>query len=422
MPKSWERGKNWNVADRIERIGEGKRRQAERVQALLATLHTVQTASHLSRRGISTATAVRFASTSAPSDWNSADRARPIIDAILDSIEDGADRAILAWPARPGSGFSAAAVAMREARSSGRLAYATLAFWPWRNGATWATRSVLVHPEDIARAAARAATDIENRAVWTQQNLAHGSLCLLELRLRDLMKTSKPVGDEKLVSRSNIIVRSPTLLETTCVFAPAGGAKRTTYNCDSEQVLRRVSDYTHLGDKNAGLEGHIAAVGDPNKTPFALFGLPVVAKPDQLLSCLRFPRFATKSLDVLIVDLTRTGRSELPDDWEGRLTAVLQALEHVSGRRPPVVVLSEDAFAMRKAVRALRTNNAALRPARRAPLEVGAYLREPGLFGPLSVLPEKVAPIAFEADIKDASLELSRVSRRLVRLSHAAMA
>ncbi|MGH9808627.1 MAG: hypothetical protein ACRD9W_15515, partial [Terriglobia bacterium] len=236
------------------------------------------------------------------------------------------------------------------------------------------------------------------------------SLCLLEMRLRDLT-AGRPANGEAIAVRSNIIVRSPTLLETTSVFAPAEGARGPAYAPDGGQVLRRVRDYTHIGDKNAGLEGHISAVGDPDKTPFAVFGLPAVTKLEPLLRCLKFSRFVAKSLDALIVDVTRTGRSELPDDWEGRFTIALQALEHVSGRRPPVVVLSEDAFALRKAVRSLRTTNAALRPVRRAPLEVGAYLQEPGLFGPASVLPGNVAPIAFEADIKDASLATLRNDR-----------
>jgi hypothetical protein len=169
-------------------------------------------------------------------------------------------------------------------------------------------------------------------------------------------------------------------------------------------VLKRVRDYTHLGDKNVGLEALIAAVGDPLKSPFAIFGLPAVTKLEPLVRCLKFSRFNSNSLDAVIVDATQTGRSALPDDWEGRFAIALQALDHVPGRRPPVVVISEDAFALRKAVRAIRSTNAALRPVRRAPLEVGVYLQEPGLFGPAGVLPSEVTPIVFEADIKDASL------------------
>lgn len=403
MSKKRRQGRNWDRVDQIERINEGRRRQAERVRALLATHRAAQEPVRLSRRGISSAIPVRFAFTRAPDDWLPADRGRPIVDAILESIEDGVDRAVMAWPARPGGGFLAAAVAMREARASGRLAYATVAIWPWRNGATWGARSILVHPGDVAKAAARAADEMHRGASWAQPDLAHDSLCLLEMRLRDLMTTGEPPNGT-VASCANIVVRSPTLLETTCVFAPAAELRSPAYISNGEQVLRRVRDYTHIGDKDASLEGHIAAVGDPDKTPFAIFGLPAATKPEHLSHCLKFSRFAAKSLDALIVDVTRTGRSELPEDWEGRFAAALQALEHVSGRRPPVVVLSEDAFALRKAVRTLRITNAGPRPARRTPLEVGVYLQEPGLFGPASVLPESVAPMAFEADIKDASL------------------
>jgi hypothetical protein len=112
---------------------------------------------------------------------------------------------------------------MREARTSGRLAYATIAFWPWRNGATWAARSILVHPGDVARAAARAADEMHRGAAWAQPDLAHDSLCLLEMRLRDLTTTSRQANGEAAAARSNIIVQSPTLLETTSVFAPAEG-------------------------------------------------------------------------------------------------------------------------------------------------------------------------------------------------------
>lgn len=406
MSKGSGRGKNWDQADQ-QRINEDKRRQVERVKALLVKLQSsAQPPQLLSRRGISAAATVRFAPTSAPADWAPADRGRLLIDAIFDSIEDGMDRAVMAWPARPGGGFAAAAVAMRSARTSGRLAHATIAVWPWRSGATWTARSILVHPSDIAQAAARALDEMRKGAAWAVSDLAHDSLCLIEMRLRDLAP-GKPANEQTAAMRSNIVVRSPTLLETTCVFAPAEG-RSAAYAADREQILRRVRDYTHIGDKNAGLKEHFAAVGDPIKTPYAVFGLPAATKIDPLLRCFKFPRILAKSLDALIVDVTRTGRSELPEDWEDRFAVLLQALQHVSGRRPPVVVLSEDAFALRKAVRTLRGANAALRPVRRAPLEVGAYLQEPGLIGPASVLPDNVAPIAFEADIKDASLATLR--------------
>jgi hypothetical protein len=259
----------------------------------------------LVRPGISPATTIRFASTSTPNDWNPPDRGRPIIDAILESVEDGADRAVMAWPSRPGGAFAAAAIAMREARASGRLAHATFAFWPWRSGATWAARSVLVNPGDVAQAAARAADEMHRGAAWADPDLAHDSLCLLEMRLRDLRPTTVAAADGAGRRRSNIVVRNPTLFETTCAFGPVGGANLPAYAGDGQQVLRRVRDYTHIGDRNAGLESHIAAVGDPLRAPFAIFGLPAAAKLEPLARCLKFSRFAVKALDVVVRDRLR---------------------------------------------------------------------------------------------------------------------
>ena len=99
----------------------------------------------------------------------------PLSMRFSDSIEDGADRAIMAWPSRPGGGF-ASALAMREARASGRLAHATLALWPWRSGATWAARSVLVHPAACRAGGGAAADEMHKGAAWAQPDLAHNSL------------------------------------------------------------------------------------------------------------------------------------------------------------------------------------------------------------------------------------------------------
>lgn len=113
MSKKQGHGRGWDQADPMERINEGRRQQVERVQALLAKRQSAQALTRLLRPGVSTATTVHYASTSAPADWARADRGRSIVDAILDSIEDGADRAIMAWPSRPGGGFAATALAMR---------------------------------------------------------------------------------------------------------------------------------------------------------------------------------------------------------------------------------------------------------------------------------------------------------------------
>lgn len=401
-PSSRVHGKS--LADRNENREAAKRREAERIQALLAARQTAAQSQRIARPGVSIPFSIRYASTGAPSDWLAPERGRPILNALLDAVEDGEDRAILAWPMRPGGGFVAAAVALREARASGRLAYATLALWPWRSGATWAARSILVHPGDIATAATRTVDEIQRGAIWARSALAQESLCLLEMRLRDLMpKSPSPAGGSS-ANPSTLVVRNPTLLETTAVFAPALAGRSTAYARDGAQVLRRVRDHTHMGDRDADLAVHVDAIGDPLKTPFGVFGLPADAKPETLARCLSFSRFKNFALDLVILDLTQAGRKDLPDDWEPRLASLLQALATVPGRRPPVVVLTEDAFALRRAVRALRSHSAASRPSRKPPLEIGAYLPEPGIFGPPCSLATTLKPITFEADIKDASL------------------
>ena len=346
MSRGARPGRDWQDRDRVDRINAGQLRQTERIRALLSSRRSAAEApARMLRPGISVPTTVRYASTSAPLDWAPADRGRPIIDAILESIEDGTDRMVLAWPGRPGTGFAAAALTLREARASGRLADATLALWPWRNGATWSARSILVHPEDIAQIGARAADEIMHGASWNKQGLAQGSLNLLEMRLRDLVTSKSTEPSERSDRRPDIIVvRSPTLLETTAVFAPSEAARLPPYVCDAEQVLRRVRDHTQMGEKKAGLRVNVPAIGDPTRTPFAIFGLPTV------------------------------------------------------------VVLTEDAFALRKATRALRSYASTLRPSRRAPIEVGSYLPEPGLIGASAQLAIELPSLRFEADIKDASL------------------
>lgn len=372
---------------------------------MLAARKEADAKSRVHRPGISIPTSVRFSTTAAASDWMSADRGRPITDAILTSIEDGMDRVVLAWPSRPGSGFVSAALAIREARSSGRLAHATIGFWPWRSGATWAARSILVNPSDLSQTAARAITEIQQGAEWSKPSVAQESLSLLEIRLRDLRASQ---------SSPNIVVRSPTLLETTAVFPPSQASTGPAYSTDSQQILRRVRDFTHMGDRNAGLEAHLTAVGDPLRSPFAIFGLTANSRDDHLLRQLNFQRFHETGIDTVVVDVTRVGRTNLPDEWEPWLLTLLQTLDRTPGRRPPVVVIAEDAFSLRKSVRALRSHNATLQPSRKAPVEVGAFLPEPGLLGGGAVLDSNLPAITIEADIKDASL--AQLRQELVRL------
>lgn len=330
---------------------------------------------------------------------------------IVDAIEDGVDRTLLAWPFSPLPGFSAASIALREARASGRLADATVGFWPWRAGATWSARTILVHPGDIQQAAAKIATELQSPKPWARDNLAHQSQYLLELRLGDLAASGATESPD--APARSVLVRSPTLLETTSVFAPFSG-DGVPYRADADQVLRRVRDHTHMGDRNAKLGEHVAAVGDPLRAPFALFGLPPEARAERLSLFLRAQRFVDTGLDAVVVDVSRTGRSEISEVWEKRLVVLAEALDQIAGRRPPIVVLADDAFSARKAMRILRSHAGALRPRRRSPMETGAYLPDPAPFASAADLKSGLSSVRFQADIKDASL--ARVRQNLVKL------
>mgnify|MGYP003362211933 FL=1 len=421
-----KRGREWEGRDGVERLADSTRQHAERVQALLAAKTRTQPI-RLDRPGLTIPTEMHYATTAAPTEWMTADAGRTIVDAIGEAIEDGTDRVILAWPNRPGGGFTAAALALREMRASGRLAHATVGLWPWRSGATWPARSILVHPADIAQTAARAATEMQRGATWVLPHLAHEALCLLEMRLRDLVPSNIQSRHQGHTSASGIVVRSPTLLETTSVFVPGIDLRTAPFPADARQVLRRVRDHTHMGDKNAGLEIHVAAIGDPLRAPFAIFGIPPLSKLEPLSRLMAYRRFTQTGLDAIIVDVTRTGRSELPDDWETRLTLLAQALTDASGRRPPIVALTEDAIAMRKVTRTLRSVGATLRPTRR-PTEIGVYLPRMGMLGSAQPLDIKMLPaIRFDADIKDASLaglrrDLIELGRKLRKVGDAVAA
>lgn len=412
--------RNWERRGRLLDLTTGARQNTERVKSLLAARFAVKAPTRLSRPGLATSSVQRYATTAAPTAWTLAGRGRPITDAILDAVEDGVDRVILAWPFSPYGGFLSAAIALREARASGRLAHATLGLWPWRNGATWRARSVLLHPGDVHGAATHFATELQSPKEWADPTLAHQSQYLLELRLGDLVVHDG--RDLQSPTERSILVRSPTLLETTSVFPPNPG-RGDPYVADPKQVLRRVRDHTRMGDKNAGLVEHVAAAGDPNRVPFALFGIPAEAQTTHFKRYLSFARFGEKGLDAIVVDLTRNGRSELPDEWEKRFAVFLEGLEFAPDRRPSVVVVAEDIFTVRRATRALKAYGAKQRP-RRAYIEGGAYLPEPGLLGPSVDLTHPLPPVRFEADIKDAALaplrqSLVRLGRELRQGGHA---
>jgi hypothetical protein len=343
---------------------------------------------------------MRYATTADPTSWLPPDAGRPLIEAAFDAVRDAGDRAIMAWPSKPGGAFVASCIFLREARSSGRLAHATIGYWPWREGATRSARSVLVNPADIAQASLHAYND-PKKTDWRNFALAHESLCMLEMRLKDL--TKKGASATTLGSIKNIVVRSPTLLETTSVFVPAPHKGTRAFQSTPEQVLRRVRRFTSMGEPHAGLVEHVEAVGDPDRSPFALLGIPAASSPDGLTRFLNCSRTKCHGLDLVVVDLTRVGRSDIQDDWEKKLEVFLTALDDFDGRRPAALVVTEESFVQRRVFRLLKSHAETRRPKKKAQ-QLGIYLDQPTLFGPAAQLPTEMPPISFQADIKDASL------------------
>jgi hypothetical protein len=346
------------------------------------------------------------------------------VGAIIDSMVDGRERVVLAWPSRPDNGFVAAALALREVRAAGKRTHGTLAIWPWRRAATHAARSILVNAEDICLTARREFGNVGKRAPATDPKLAYLSLCMVELRLNDLIRGAGSSGR----TRSNDIpgggegptTRNPTLLETTAVFEPVESPTATAFQPDVDQVLRRVRRHTSL----ATIPMHVANVGDPLVTPFALMGLKT--DRDSVAACLASERFRANGLDAVVVDLTRTARTALSADWQRDFRTLLMALDaaHLP-QRVAVVVLCEDGFAMRGAEVVLRTHSEESQSGRQRPLRQGALLMNAGILEVRDAPPLPELPaVAFMADVKDASLaplrdRLMGLARRLREAGHA---
>jgi hypothetical protein len=386
----------WAKRDDHNQFSSTAQQKADRAKKLIAAQRAAEAPPpRVSRPAPDSRIRLRYATTAAPLDWLVADRSEAIFGEILAAIEDGGDRLILAWPNGPGGGFTQSALALKHARASGRLAYGSVGLWPWRSGATWAARSILINPTDLAKCAAFYATELSRGAPWAPKPLAHESLGMIEMRLRDLapVDTNGP---------RRVVVRSPTMLETTIVFPPQKDAPH--YRAAPDQVLRRVRDHTNMRERNAGLDEHVAAISEPATTPYAVFGIPVVRKAVHLQPFLQYPRLTDLGLDVVVIDLTRTGRSDLADDWHKPFETFLEGLAFAVGRRPPLVVLTDDVYVWNKVGRILRGHASIQRPAWKRASELGALMLESGVLGAPTVVADDLPSLRISADIKDASL------------------
>jgi hypothetical protein len=242
------------------------------------------------------------------------------------------------------------------------LAYATFGYWPWRGGATWAARSVLVNPADLLTAAGRICTEVRAGAAWATNSAAHAhqDRAVVELRLDELLKDDEQqVSGRDAVER--IVVRSPNLLEVTTVF-PRRSEERIVRGQWRSSALPGAAMHA-----NRQAYYKQAAIG-------------------------RWRPFAHS--------LCAPGAGACV---EARRT-----------QRPPVAVIVEDAYALNIASRLLRARNAALVPRRAPPAEIGAYLPRRGALGLTIELPTDLATASFEPDIKDAAL--APIRKRLVAL------
>lgn len=396
-------GRAWSAKGWSERLAKSEKSKGERIRSLLkgASRDSVPPDSGVSRPGVTTATVSRYANTAFPDSWSTISAGRPAIDALFESIEDSKDRIVLAWPEQPGNGFTLAALAMREARSSGRLASATVAVWPWRNGLTRASRSILVHPQDIADTAKHALNDHRSGAAWiADDGLAHTDLCMVELRLRDLLPENAPRRRLRGRPRIEVVVKSPTLLETTAVFPPSAAG----YSPDPDQALRRVRQHTHLNETGASLTTARASIGNPKTTPFAILGLPGERSSKKLSRYLSHHLLVDRPVELIVVDLTRASKAELGENWEARLEILLETLDGLERKRPSIVAICDDAFTLKSASRVIRSSNVKAKPKRAYPVEIGLYLADQGLLSASQDLPAQLPSVAFHADIKDASL------------------
>ena len=161
--------------------------------------------------------------------------------------------------------FCSLSCPMREARASGRLAYATTG----PSGLGEAARPGQPAPSsctqaDIAQAAARAADEMQEVAAWAQPGSGAQIPSMPSGNAAARLDDERAARDNGAELPPNIIVRSPTLLETTSVFRTCD-----RYQCPSptfpmaEQVCDGSTITPTLATGTRAWKAHLAAVGDP---------------------------------------------------------------------------------------------------------------------------------------------------------------
>lgn len=380
------------------RGAEAQAAQAARIRNLLASADARRLASRVHRPTGLAAVETRYASIGAVGDWRRPGAALAVAECVLDAVADGTDRAVLSWPQRACDGVVAVAVALREARARGLLAHSAIAVWPWRapsgasHGSMGPTRSLYVHPDDLRAVGRGIATAVAGRQEWCRDGFAHFESARVEIRAGDLCPPAGVAFDGE---------RVPTLRELTPAFSlDAAG----NFGAEPGQLLRRVLRFTAAGAGRRGGRDQIAhALGIaecPKRAPHAIYGLPL--EGERILSAaLRFERFCRDGLDAVVVNLHGEVLKSTGNGWQDGLEALVAALSSARGRRPPVVLYSDDPHAVRRAEAILRVENGRLR--RVAPVRRGIFA--PAHLPVSDLPPAPGGGIArYRADIKDAGL------------------
>ena len=389
----------WTTKGRTEALRQANIAKAERAKALTAKVgarHKPETATGpLPRLGLSRPSLepLLYRRTLLGTTF-SADACLPVLQAMTETARDQRDRSLLVWPCRPDNGFVAAALHLLEGRVRGLHAAQAVGLWPWRNGITHASRSILVQPEGLVRYARAAAQDRADGAAWTKSKFGEDSHEMALLRLDDLRK-------EQGTDKSGVTVRLPSLFELTSVFEPGSG--HACYLADHAHVLQRVRHHTQMGQRGGLTTRHVHGLGDPSLAPLAVFGLPA-HDAKRLSQCLAYERFAGHRLDLVVADLTHTALSSVGERWPDAFARLLAALERLGTVRPGVVVLAEDAFVHRRVEGMLRDATYSSRPRRSPPETRGVMLSTQGFLGPTAPCDASYPAMEVRADLKDARL------------------
>jgi hypothetical protein len=268
------------------------------------------------------------------------------------------------------------------------------------------TRSLLVHPADLLTTGRRIATAVQNGADWARNNLAHLDAAHVEIRAGDLLSNLGPADDP---------ARVPTLREITPAFS--ADPRTGSFVDDPDQVMRRVLRFTkargRARSQRDSIEDAISKVGRAELAPYAVFGLPIA--PEAVLRrALSSGRFEQCGPDVVLVNFHSGVLSAVGETWNASLEALVSSLTAAPGRRPPLVLFSDDPIALRKAEEVVRGASAQLR--RSFPLRRGIYAPEHRPVADLVSPPSGGVP-RFDADIKDAGLAPMR--HRLLDIGNA---